>query len=94
MALGWLLKPTASSKTQSEDVATASLALPADDDLQMIEGVGPAIEKLLNKHEVYNFQDIIDAGVPGLEEILETGGSRFKMHIPTTWPDQARLASA
>ncbi|MCD5375176.1 50S ribosomal protein L27, partial [Candidatus Gracilibacteria bacterium] len=64
-----------------------------NNDLQLIEGIGPAIEKLLNKHDINSYVDIIAAGVSGLEEILEAGGSRFKIHVPTTWPDQARLAN-
>jgi predicted flap endonuclease-1-like 5' DNA nuclease len=54
--------------------------------------VGPAIEKLLKKHGVHTYADIIASDVPGLNEILKLGGTKFKMHIPTTWPDQAALA--
>jgi predicted flap endonuclease-1-like 5' DNA nuclease len=56
--------------------------------------VGPAIEKLLKKHGVHTFSDIISTDVSGLEEVLKQGGSKFKMHVPATWPDQARLADS
>ncbi len=65
---------------------------PKKDDLQIIEGIGPKIETLLNKHGVSTYQDVIDANVSGLEEILAAGGRRYQVHTPTTWPDQAKLA--
>ncbi|MDA9129297.1 hypothetical protein N9J72_02365 [Candidatus Gracilibacteria bacterium] len=62
------------------------------DNLQMIEGVGPKIEKLMNKHGVRSFGDMVSSDVTGLEDILLAGGPRYQVHSPTTWPDQARLA--
>mgnify|MGYP001944318217 CR=1 FL=1 len=95
MMLGWLLKPVNNNKHQEDGKEIRwTTAAKQDDDLQMIEGVGPAIEKLLNKHWVMSFHDIIQCDVSGLEDILEIGWSRFKMHIPTTWPDQAVLADS
>ena len=35
----------------------------AKDDLQLIEGVGPAIEKLFHKHGIMSFKDIVKADV-------------------------------
>lgn len=62
------------------------------DNLQMIEGVWPKIEKLMNKHGVRTFADVVDTDVSGLEDILLAGWPRYQVHSPTTWPDQARLA--
>ena len=62
------------------------------DNLQMIEGVGPKIEKLMNKHGVRTFADVVSSDVTGLEDILLAGWPRYQVHSPTTWPDQARLA--
>jgi len=62
------------------------------DNLQLIEGIGPKIEKHLQKHGVTNFSDVQKEGVVWLENILLQWWSRLKMHSPTTWPDQAKLA--
>ena len=32
--------------------------------------------------------------VEKLKEILEAAGSRYRMHNPTTWPAQAKMAAA
>ncbi len=98
MMLGWLLKPNnkgVSIATWAWVLAKKATVSPIKaDDLQMIEWVGPAIEKLLHKHGIQTYAEVMMADVSGLEDILEKGGARFKMHTPTTWPDQARLADA
>lgn len=94
MMFAWVLKP--STKTVESNKKTDHVkkkVVIAKDDLLLIEGIGPAIEKLLHKHGVTSFKDIVKADVSWLEDILESWWSRFKMHTPTTWPDQARLAS-
>jgi len=63
-----------------------------DDDLKLIEWVGPAIEKLLYKYGVRSYSDMVEEGATGLEEILESWGAKYKIHNPSTWPDQAQLA--
>lgn len=88
----WTTKSVMTSSTASaiwvSNDATARVA----DDLKLIEWVGPKLEKLLNKHGVSTFKDVVDTDVPGLEDIILAGGPRFQVHSPTTWPDQARLA--
>ena len=93
MLLSWLIKPSSSAVINKENQIIVPTAWNENNDLQLIEGIWPAIEKLLNKHDINSYVDIIAAGVSGLEEILEAWGSRFKIHVPTTWPDQARLAN-
>lgn len=97
--LWWLIKPSKNHEVLKNKKNTpATVKRPVlekkEDDLQLIEGIGPAIEKLLHKHEINTYQDMVKLDVSGLDDILEQGGVRFKKHIPTTWPDQARLASA
>lgn len=62
------------------------------DNLKIIEWIGPKIESLLNTAGVYTFSDIVDSGIEWLEKILEKAGSKYQMHNPQTWPDQAELA--
>ena len=62
------------------------------DDLKIVEGIGPKIEELFNNAGIYSFDDLANADIDNLKTILDEGGSRFQMHDPGTWPDQAALA--
>ena len=64
------------------------------DNLKKIEGIGPKIEKLLKARGIETFQALADAKLAVLKDVLTEAGSRFKMHDPTTWPEQAALAAA
>jgi len=108
MLLGWILKPSkkyvkkiitptklwyvATKKWASASASVNVVENDVSDDLKIIEGIGPKIEKHLNTHGVYTFGDIISEDVVGLEAILLEGWSKLRMHSPTTWPDQAALA--
>jgi len=63
------------------------------DDLTKIEGVGPAIKRLLWKNKLESFKDLSKAPVKELREILDSAGPMFQMHNPSTWARQAKLAS-
>ena len=63
------------------------------DDLTVIEGIGPKIEKMLNDELIYTWAELAAAPVDRLKGILRKGGDRYKMHDPTSWPDQAKLAA-
>lgn len=63
------------------------------DDLVIIEGIGPKIAELLHADGINSFQSLADTSVEHLREILEKAGSRFKMHDPGTWPEQSKLAA-
>ncbi|MBK6545349.1 MAG: 30S ribosomal protein S1 [Saprospiraceae bacterium] len=63
------------------------------DDLKIIEGIGPKIAELLIADGIVSFQDLANASQVKLKEILDNAGSRYKMHDPTTWPQQSLLAA-
>ncbi len=63
------------------------------DDLKKVEGIGPKIEGLLNDAEILTFQNLADTDVEKLKDILKEAGSRYQMHDPGTWPEQAKLAA-
>jgi len=91
-----IITPTKIWYVETKKWATASSSISVkknqSDDLQIIEWIGPKIEKHLNNHGVKTYNDLISEDVAGLEAILLEWGSRLKMHSPTTWPDQAQLA--
>ena len=63
------------------------------EDLKIIEGIGPKIEKILKKAEIMNWEDLADTTPKYLENILAEAGDQYKLHDPGTWPTQARLAA-
>ncbi len=69
--------------------ATSSKA----DDLKKIEGVGPKIAELLNADGIYTFAELAAAPVERVQGILDAAGSRYRVHNPGTWGQQAQLAA-
>ncbi len=64
-----------------------------EDDLKLVEGIGPKIESLLKSSDIKTFKDLSEVTPEQVRSILrEKGGERYAFHDPTTWPDQAKLA--
>jgi predicted flap endonuclease-1-like 5' DNA nuclease len=63
----------------------------AEDDLKIIEGIGPKIEQVLNDGGIVTWGDLAAADVDRLREILDAAGPRYRMHDPAAWPEQAQL---
>lgn len=84
-------EPVAPAPTEG---ATTSLPKGVkQDDLKIIEGVGPKIEGLLKEAGLDTWAKVAAAPAEQIKEILSAAGSRYQMHDPTTWPKQAALAS-
>jgi predicted flap endonuclease-1-like 5' DNA nuclease len=66
--------------------------VPAPDDLQRIEGIGPKISGLLQAAGITTFAQLAAGDVGRLERIVREAG--ITIADPTTWPEQARLAAA
>lgn len=62
-------------------------------DLKLIEGVGPKIEGLLKDAGLVSWRDVGNANVDRIKEILEAAGPRYRLADPTTWPQQASFAA-
>jgi large subunit ribosomal protein L27 len=63
-----------------------------DDDLKIIEGIGPKLESILKEAGISNLKVMSESDPEKLAEILEGAGNRYKMFNPATWPKQAALA--
>ena len=61
--------------------------------MKKIEGIGPKISELLQNNGVKTFGDLASSGVDRLKAILEEAGSRYRVHDPSTWPEQSQLAA-
>ena len=63
------------------------------DDLTKIEGIGPKIAQLLIDGGIATFAALAKAKLDSVQAILTAAGSRYQMHDPKTWSDQAQLAA-
>jgi len=77
-------------KQQSHDNQTK--VSDSNDDLKIIEGIGPKIEEVLKSNGISSFRDLRMSDRDTLKKHLDDAGTRFKMHEPQSWPHQAGMA--
>lgn len=65
----------------------------SEDNLQIVEGIGPKIEQLLKAAGIKTWSDLANADLARLQKILDDAGPRYRMHNPKSWSDQARYAA-
>ena len=68
-------------------------ALVGQDNLQIIEGVGPKIEQLLKNAGYTTWAALAAASYNDLKKALDAAGPRYRIHDPKSWPEQAKLAA-
>jgi predicted flap endonuclease-1-like 5' DNA nuclease len=91
-----LVNAAAAPPARVIDVAAARAAgfnIKHDDDLTIIEGIGPRIDDLFHANGVTSFAQLARLSVPEMLEILERGGPHFQLANPGSWALQATLAS-
>lgn len=86
-------KAPAKKAAKTEKITLPSGKKIKQDDLKMVEGVGPKIEGLLNEGGIHTWADLANADLEEVQAILDAAGSRYRMHNPATWAKQARLAA-
>lgn len=65
-----------------------------ENDLKIVEGIGPKIAELLNNAGITTWAGLADTPVDKIQSVLDEHGSKFKLAVPRTWPQQAGLAAA
>jgi len=85
---------TAATDSKVEKMAVKVLGFSSNpEDLTIIEGIGPKIQQLLKDGGINTWQDLANAEVEKIQEILSEAGSNFRLAKPATWPQQAALAA-
>jgi predicted flap endonuclease-1-like 5' DNA nuclease len=74
--------------------AAAGIVVKGEDDLEIVEGIGPKIAALLKDAGINTFAKLGAASIPTLSAILEKAGPRFKLANPGSWAEQGALAAA
>jgi predicted flap endonuclease-1-like 5' DNA nuclease len=62
------------------------------DDLKIVDGIGAKIEGLFHNFDIKTWKALSDTSVARCQEVLDSGGDRYKVHDPASWPLQARMA--
>ncbi len=60
-------------------------------DLKIVEGIGPKIEGLFHNFDIKTWKALSETTVMKCQEVLDSGGERYRVHDPASWPMQARM---
>jgi large subunit ribosomal protein L21 len=74
-------------------MAAASLAPQKNgkDDIELIEGIGPKIAKVLADNGITTFAQLASADPDAVTAMLKASGGRFSLANTASWPQQAAL---
>lgn len=61
------------------------------DDLRLVEGIGPKIQEHLKKNGMRTWADVASAKPEELKQLLVQAGDHYRSHDPSHWPEQARM---
>ncbi|MFK7770640.1 MAG: hypothetical protein AB8F94_00820 [Saprospiraceae bacterium] len=86
-------KVAKTAKKAKTTVKVAAKAIIKNDDLKVIEGIGPKMAGILNEAGILTFKQLAGTKVSTVKEILAAAGPRYNMHDPSTWGKQAKLAA-
>lgn len=64
-----------------------------EDNLQIIEGIGPKMESVLHDANINSWSKLGTLSSDEVRSILDSHGDKYKIIDPTTWPQQAKLAA-
>lgn len=63
-----------------------------EDDLKIVEGIGPKIEKLFHDAGIRTWKVLSETTVEKCQQILDNAGDSYRIHNPATWPKQCEMA--
>ena len=83
----------AGASAQAAMAAPVSLApqKSGKDDIELIEGIGPKIAKVLADNGITTFAKLADANPDDITAMLKASGGRFSLANTASWPQQAAL---
>ena len=88
--LAWLLFRR--QAPQEEPAKSQEPAPVTEDDLKVIEGIGPKLESVLKEAGIKTYRDLASKSVEELQAILDAAGIA-RISNPQTWAEQAKLAA-
>jgi predicted flap endonuclease-1-like 5' DNA nuclease len=73
--------------------AAGFTSIKGEDDLEIVEGIGPKIAELFHAKGVKTFAQLAAMTPTQIQPVLDEAGPNFRLANPETWPDQADLAA-
>lgn len=64
-----------------------------EDNLQIVEGIGPKMNEVLNNSGVNTWSQLAAKSATDLRATLDTYSDKYRIIDPSTWSDQAKLAT-
>lgn len=65
----------------------------SENDLKIVEGIGPKISDILVRRGISTWKALSVADPMTIKDyLLQDGGDQYRIHVPDTWPYQAKLA--
>ena len=62
-----------------------------ENDLKIVEGIGPKIEGLFHNYNIKTWKALSRVSVSKCLEVLQSGGEKYRVHDPASWPMQAKM---
>jgi predicted flap endonuclease-1-like 5' DNA nuclease len=95
VVVGWLVsrnqKPEAEPVHEHPKEPPEEHAAHAEDDLTVLEGIGPKVAKVLKEAGITTFDRLAKADAAKVQEVLNAAG--LQMMNPEGWIEQAKLAA-
>jgi hypothetical protein len=88
--VGWLASRNKGSRPEVRQEAHGHAEASADD-LEVLEGIGPKVAKVLNEAGIHTFADLAKAQAGDVQKVLDSAG--LQMMNPAGWIEQAKLAA-
>lgn len=88
-----LLPVHESQGTPSQYMPIGKYAVYEENDLQIVEGIGPKIDELFKNAGITTWKELSETSTERMSEILTDAGPRFQFNNPKTWAQQAELAA-
>lgn len=85
--------PKAEKKEEPKEEQKKAASTGKDDNLKLIDGIGPKIAEILSEAGLGTYSAIADSSPEKIAEVLSEAGNRYKSHDPTLWPEQAKIAA-
>lgn len=71
----------------------AGISISREDELEVIEGIGPKIADLLRQAGIRRFWQLAQMSPGQIQPILDAAGPNYRLAVPQSWPEQAALAA-
>jgi predicted flap endonuclease-1-like 5' DNA nuclease len=81
-----------SIKKDNQSISDSTIPIISNDQLQILEGIGPKVEEILHNKGIKSFDQLARKSSSDIRIVLDEFGTKYRMLDPQPWIDQAVLA--